>query len=498
MLAATAARRRPAPAAGHRRPARDRLLARADRRASTRWRATRRARWPAALGIAVGALAVRGAAGDAARGAQRAAAGLGAARRRWPARCSPIVAVVAARRGLARVARDGAPDRRAAARRRGRRAPGACASAAGFAALGARLALARRGRAAASIAVLAVQRRGGAADARRSPRCSCALRDDPGTVGKRYQLTAQPARRPRAPTVRALPGVADAAPRYVVQGADSFALGEPVRLVAFPGDHTRFEDPPLAAGRRLRGERRGRGRRRAGRRARAAAGLDARRPAAERRRGALPRRRASCARSRTTAASPTCAPRALLAADPGASAADRGPARRPAPTAPRSRARLRDARRAAAPRSAARPRATAPSSASLAALLRGVGARRRARLPLRAGPGARRSTARERAPTLALLRATAPRASPSAPCWPARRSPSRCPPRSSRSRSSGSCSPRSSARLAAGYADLGAAVLAPARPRWSSAGWRCWASWPPRWSRGGRSREPLVAGLREE
>jgi ABC-type lipoprotein release transport system permease subunit len=38
----------------------------------------------------------------------------------------------------------------------------------------------------------------------------------------------------------------------VAQGADSFALGEPVKLVAFPGDHTRFEDPPLDAGRRLR------------------------------------------------------------------------------------------------------------------------------------------------------------------------------------------------------------------------------------------------------
>jgi ABC-type lipoprotein release transport system permease subunit len=119
-----------------------------------------------------------------------------------------------------------------------------------FAALGARLALARRGRAAATVAVLAVSAAVvllmlGLAS------LVAALRDDPGSVGKRYDLTAQlPA--DRVADVRALPGVADAAPRYVVQGADSFALGEPVKLVAFPGDHTRFEDPPLDSGRRVR------------------------------------------------------------------------------------------------------------------------------------------------------------------------------------------------------------------------------------------------------
>ena len=121
----------------------------------------------------------------------------------------------------------------------------------GFAALGARLALARRGRAAATVAVLAVS---GAVVLLMLGLASlvAALRDDPGSVGKRYDLSA---RLPgdRVSDVRALPGVADAAPRYVVQGADSFALGEPVKLVAFPGDHTRFEDPPIDAGRRLRG-----------------------------------------------------------------------------------------------------------------------------------------------------------------------------------------------------------------------------------------------------
>ena len=54
--------------------------------------------------------------------------------------------------------------------------------------------------------------------------------------------------------MRAIPGVADAGTRYVVRGADSFALGEPVELLAFDGDHTRFEDPPLAAGRRVRAD----------------------------------------------------------------------------------------------------------------------------------------------------------------------------------------------------------------------------------------------------
>src|SRR5204862_238488 len=39
--------------------------------------------------------------------------------------------------------------------------------------------------------------------------------------------------------------------RYFVDGADAFALGQPVRLIAYPGDHTRFESPPLASGRRV-------------------------------------------------------------------------------------------------------------------------------------------------------------------------------------------------------------------------------------------------------
>lgn len=129
--------------------------------------------------------------------------------------------------------------------------PAAASGVLAFFRLGARLALARRGRAAAAIAVLAAS---GAVVLLMLGLASLvtALRDDPGSVGKRYALTARGIS-DRVGEVRALPGVADAAPRYVVRGADSYALGEPVKLVALPGDHTRFEDPPLADGRRLRG-----------------------------------------------------------------------------------------------------------------------------------------------------------------------------------------------------------------------------------------------------
>jgi ABC-type lipoprotein release transport system permease subunit len=80
------------------------------------------------------------------------------------------------------------------------------------------------------------------------------LETDPGALGKRYQLTASlpPS---LAPRVRAIPGVELAAPRYELQAADSFSLGETIDVVAYPGDHTAFEAPPLVSGRRLRGSR---------------------------------------------------------------------------------------------------------------------------------------------------------------------------------------------------------------------------------------------------
>ena len=131
------------------------------------------------------------------------------------------------------------------------------------------------------------------------------LRDDPETIGKRYELTVRldPI---LEPDVAAIPGVADVAPRYQVEVADSFRLGEPLRLVAFPGDHTAFEAPPLAEGRRRARAGRGGGRARAGRRARAAAGRDARGAARGRGRGRASAWSASCARWSATGGSPTC------------------------------------------------------------------------------------------------------------------------------------------------------------------------------------------------
>jgi ABC-type lipoprotein release transport system permease subunit len=132
-------------------------------------------------------------------------------------------------------------------------ARGGRAGGGGLLATGARFAVAARGRFAASVTTIAV----------------CAgvvtlmlalaallerLRDDPGTVGKRYQLSVR-LNPSEVGAVKAIPGVADASARYVAEVADSFRLGEPLRVIAYPGDHTRFEAPPLAEGRRLRGAR---------------------------------------------------------------------------------------------------------------------------------------------------------------------------------------------------------------------------------------------------
>ena len=80
------------------------------------------------------------------------------------------------------------------------------------------------------------------------------LETDPSALGKRYQLTATlpPS---DAPRVARIPGVQAAAPRYGLEAADAFALGETINVIAFPGDHTTFEAPPLVSGRRLRGPR---------------------------------------------------------------------------------------------------------------------------------------------------------------------------------------------------------------------------------------------------
>jgi ABC-type lipoprotein release transport system permease subunit len=79
-----------------------------------------------------------------------------------------------------------------------------------------------------------------------------ALETDPQELGKRYQVTASlPAT--AAARVRRIPGVEAVAPRYDEEAVDSFSLGETIDVIAYPGDHTRFEAPPLAAGRRLQG-----------------------------------------------------------------------------------------------------------------------------------------------------------------------------------------------------------------------------------------------------
>jgi ABC-type lipoprotein release transport system permease subunit len=79
------------------------------------------------------------------------------------------------------------------------------------------------------------------------------LQTDPGALGKHYQLTAS---LPASETarVRAIPGVEAAAPRYEEQAADSFALGETVDVIAFAGNHTVLEGPPLVSGQRLHGQ----------------------------------------------------------------------------------------------------------------------------------------------------------------------------------------------------------------------------------------------------
>jgi ABC-type lipoprotein release transport system permease subunit len=78
------------------------------------------------------------------------------------------------------------------------------------------------------------------------------LETDPGALGKRYQLTATlpPS---DAARVALIPGVQAAGPRYEIQAADAFALGETIDVIAFGGDHTTFEAPALVSGRRLRG-----------------------------------------------------------------------------------------------------------------------------------------------------------------------------------------------------------------------------------------------------
>jgi ABC-type lipoprotein release transport system permease subunit len=122
----------------------------------------------------------------------------------------------------------------------------------GLAGLGARLVVARRLRFASVVAVL------GAAASVVLLLLALAsllqsLRDDPATLGKRYQLTA---RLPDSATaaVEAIPGVEAAAVRYSTDAVSASSLGSPLKVIAYSSeDRTRFEAPPLASGRRARG-----------------------------------------------------------------------------------------------------------------------------------------------------------------------------------------------------------------------------------------------------
>jgi ABC-type antimicrobial peptide transport system permease subunit len=122
---------------------------------------------------------------------------------------------------------------------------------AGLTTLGARLAAARRTRLAATAATLGFSTAFVLLMLALASSLS-SLETDPSALGKRYQLTADlPAS--AAAHVRTIPGVQAAAPRYETAGVDSFSLGEMIDVIAYPGDHTVFEAPPLVAGRRLRG-----------------------------------------------------------------------------------------------------------------------------------------------------------------------------------------------------------------------------------------------------
>jgi len=136
-------------------------------------------------------------------------------------------------------------------RRRGR--PRLGAPRPGLALLGGRLAGARRARLAATVTALGFSTAFVLLMLALASALT-ALETDPGALGKRYQLTAAlPASAVRQ--VEQIAGVQAAAPRYEDQAVDSFSLGETIDAIAYPGDHTIFEAPPLTAGSRLHGTR---------------------------------------------------------------------------------------------------------------------------------------------------------------------------------------------------------------------------------------------------
>ena len=484
--------------------ARGRLPARADRRRRRRARRRSSPRPPPRSGSRSGALAMRGPSERLLDALNEVGPG-------------PRPAVVAARRvggdrrarrrrlGVARVARD-----------RRRRSPRCCAAAswpdvgrtrrrlrarrraAASTALGARLATARRARWATTVAVLA------AASATlvlllALASLLTALRDDPGTVGKRYSLTAN-LDEAAVPEVRALDGVADAAPRWQVDG-----VGAPTRSASRCGSsrsrgatrRSRRRRSPRAGGAARAG--RGRGRHRAGRRARAAARA---RRSPSRCRAAT---RCACGSAGVVRALENEGRTAYVASE-ALEPTRRARRRRSSPCALERGADraavgrgLRRARRAADARRPRRRRATARSSACWRRVLRVV-ALTVALVCLAVLAQALVLTVRERRPD---DRAAA--------------HDRRRPRRARAACSAGACAvvlvpaallgrgarvarprARSSASLAAGYAGLSLAPQAgppAARRRRPGRARRASRS---RWSRARVVREPVVAGLREE
>jgi putative ABC transport system permease protein len=75
------------------------------------------------------------------------------------------------------------------------------------------------------------------------------LENDPGAIGKHYQLTTHSSAA-ALHRIDRLPGVAAAGQRFSSPVADAYLLGQSFDLVAYCGNRLRFENPPLSAGRR--------------------------------------------------------------------------------------------------------------------------------------------------------------------------------------------------------------------------------------------------------
>ena len=322
------------------------------------------------------------------------------------------------------------------------------------------------------------------------------LRDDPGTVGKRYQLTARaaPATRPRRP----------GHPRRRGRGA---ALHDRRRRLV-PARRAAAADRLPGRPHALRG-------------AAARRGPPAARRTARWRSASGSPTRSACARARRSPCRPSGGSEVALPRHRGrAGARERRPARVRAPGAAARRATPDSARHRRPAGAGRRPRRR--SSAALrrsARRRRPVGggdhaqrgvprrarrraARRRARgrprLPLRARPGARDDRARAARRGRAAARVRCRRRARSPPSSPARRSPS-------------PCRRRSPASLLE-WLVLGPLVEPPGRElrRRSrsppagqvgarrSAAWSCSPRRPRRWSRGARCASRSIAGLREE